>query len=136
MMAKFKTTPLELDDSIPKELSSLIENKWHYCLQMERDMRESTLARVMPDLSKGQITKASKKYASKFAPKYRAFSILQNQIEDVVKKSTQIWKVIYGLSTRMEKTEEQEEEKNEDEEESEKEENVEKDEENKATAEE
>ena len=29
MMEKFKTTPLELDDSIPKELSSLIENKWH-----------------------------------------------------------------------------------------------------------
>lgn len=27
MMEKFKTTPLELDDSIPKELSSLIENK-------------------------------------------------------------------------------------------------------------
>ena len=78
MMEKFKTTPLELDDSIPKDLSSLIENKWHYCLQMERDIRESTLARVMPDLRKGQITKASKKYASKFAPKYRAFSILQN----------------------------------------------------------
>ena len=134
MMAKFKTTPLELDDSIPKELNSLIENKWHYCLQMEKDIRESTLARVMPDLSKGQITKASKKYASKFAPKYRAFSILQNQIEDVVKKSTQIWKVIYGLSTKEEKVEEQEEDK--DEEENDKEEEVEKDEQDKATADE
>ncbi len=29
MMAKFKTTPLELDNSIPKELSSIVENKWH-----------------------------------------------------------------------------------------------------------
>ena len=36
MMTKLKTTPLELDDSIPKELSSLIENKWHYCLKMEK----------------------------------------------------------------------------------------------------
>ena len=33
-----------------------------------------------------------------FAPKYRAFSILQNNIEDIVKKSTQIWKLIYGLT--------------------------------------
>ena len=90
MMEKFKTTPLELDDSIPKELSSLIENKWHYCLKMEREIRESSLDCIMPDLSKGQITKANKKYAIKFAPKYRAFSIMQNQIEDVVKKSTQI----------------------------------------------
>lgn len=82
----------------------------------------------MPDLSKGQITKASKKYARKFVPKYRAFSILQNQIEDVVKKSTQIWKVIYGMSTRLEKDEEPEEEKNEEGEEveSDKEEDVEK----------
>ena len=39
-----------------------------------------------------------KKYAAKFTPKYRAFSILQNNIEDVFKKSTQIWKLIYGLT--------------------------------------
>jgi len=27
MMAKFKTTPLELENSMPKELSSIVENK-------------------------------------------------------------------------------------------------------------
>ena len=31
--------------------------------------------------------------------KYRAFKILQNNIEDVVKKSTQMWKIIYGFTT-------------------------------------
>ena len=36
MMAKFKKTPLELDNSMPKELNSLIENKWHHCLKLER----------------------------------------------------------------------------------------------------
>ena len=36
MMAKFKTTPVELDNSIPKYLYSIIENKWHYCLNMEK----------------------------------------------------------------------------------------------------
>ena len=75
MMAKFKTTPLELDNSIPKYLYSIIENKWHYCLNMEKEIRESTLARVMPELRKGQITKAIKKHGRKFSPKYRAFKI-------------------------------------------------------------
>ena len=76
MMAKFKTTPLELDNSMPKELSSIVENKWHYCLKMEKEIRESTLAHVMPKLTKVQITKENKKHGSKFAPKYRAFKIL------------------------------------------------------------
>ena len=40
MMAKFKTTPLELDNSMPKELYSLVENKWNYCLNLEKDIRE------------------------------------------------------------------------------------------------
>ena len=30
MMAKFKNTPLELDNTMPKELYSIVENKWHY----------------------------------------------------------------------------------------------------------
>ena len=53
MMAKFKTTPLELANTMPKELYSIVENKWHYCLNMEKEIRESTLAHVMPNLTKG-----------------------------------------------------------------------------------
>ena len=53
----------------------------------------------MPDLARGQITKANKKHSGKFTPKYRASSILQKKIEDVVSKSTKIWKLIYGLTT-------------------------------------
>ena len=98
MMAKFKNTPLELDNSMPKELYSIVENKWHYCLNMEKEIRESTLARVMPELTKGKISEENKKHGRKFSPKYRLFSILQNKIEDVVKKSTQMWKLIYGLT--------------------------------------
>lgn len=127
-MAKFKTTSLELDNSMPKELSSIVENKWHYCLDMEKEIRESTLAHVMPDLTKDQISKASKKHGSKFAPKYRAFNILHNKIKDVVKKSTQMWKLIYGLATIKEGQEDpfegrnyEEEVENEKEEEGEKE---------------
>ena len=82
-----------------KELYSIVENKWHYCLNMEKEIRESTLARVMPELNKGKIRKENKKHERKFAPKYRAFSILQNKIEDVVKKSTLMWRLIYGLTT-------------------------------------
>ena len=88
---------------------------------MEKEIRESTLAHVMPELTKFQITKANKKYGGIFSPKYRAFQILKNQIEDVVKKSTSIWKVIYGLKIVKEgeedpfegKDDEKEEEKEE-----------------------
>ena len=57
-MVEYKYTPLELDSTMSKELYKLVENKWHFCLQMEKEIRESTLARVFPDLTKGQITKA------------------------------------------------------------------------------
>ena len=53
----------------------------------------------MPELTRGQITKANKKHGNKFSPKYRAFNILQNKIEEVVNKSTRLWKSIYGLTT-------------------------------------
>ena len=99
IMEKFKNTPLEFDNAMPKDLYSIIENKWHYCLNMEKQIRESNLAQVMPELTRGQITKANKKHGNKFSPKYRVFSILQNNIEDVVNKSTKMWKLIYGLTT-------------------------------------
>ena len=51
MMAEYKNTPLELDNIMPKELYEIVENKWHYCLQMEKEIRESTLARVLSNLT-------------------------------------------------------------------------------------
>ena len=102
MMAEYKKTPLELDNTMPKELYKVVEDKWHYCLQMEKEIRETTLARVMPDLTKGQIKKANKKHNSKFSPKYRAFCILKNKIEDVVNKSTLLWKSIFNVTDNKE----------------------------------
>ena len=81
----------------------------------------------MPKLTKGQITKANKKYGGRFSPKYRAFQILKNQIEDV-KNSTLIWKVLCRLKTIKEGEEDPFEGKD-DEEEVEKEQNEEKQEE-------
>ena len=60
MMEKFKNTPLGLDNTMPKELYTIVENKWHYCLKVENKIRETTLAQVMPELTKGQITKENK----------------------------------------------------------------------------
>ena len=57
---------------------------------MEKEIRESTLAQVMLELTRGQIVKANKKHEGKFAPKYRAFCILQNKIEEVVNKPTKL----------------------------------------------
>ena len=64
-------------------------------MQTEKEIRESTLARLLPNLTKGQIAKANKRHNSKFSPKNRAFCILQNKIEDVVSESTKLWKSIY-----------------------------------------
>ena len=67
MMEKFKNTPLELDSSMPKDSYSIVENKWHYYLNMEKEIRESTLAQVMPELLRGKITKDNKKHGNKFS---------------------------------------------------------------------
>ena len=76
----------------------------------------------MPKLTREKITKANEKYGNQFASKYRAFSILQNQIEDVVKKSTQMWKLIYGFTTIKEGEEDPFEGRNNEEEDEDKEE--------------
>ena len=62
-MEKFKKTPLELDNSMPKELNSLIENEWHYCLNLEKQIRESTLVNLFLDLKNDQIMKKVQKYS-------------------------------------------------------------------------
>ena len=74
MMEKFKKTPLELDNLMPKELNSLIENKWHCYLNMEKKIRESTLENLIIDLKNVQIMKKVQKYSYRFQPKYRAFN--------------------------------------------------------------
>ena len=76
MMEKFNNTHLELDNSMPKELYTLVENRWHYCLNLEKEITESTLANIILELTKGQISKKTKKYGSRFQPKYKAFCIL------------------------------------------------------------
>ena len=68
-------------------------------MNLEKDIRESTLANRFLELTKGKITKKTKKYGSRFQPKYREFNILYNNIEDVVQRTTLIWKIIYGLVT-------------------------------------
>lgn len=62
---------------------------------MAKEIRESTLAILLPNLKKDQITNVVKRHNSRFTPKYREFFILQNKIEDVVNKSTRLWKVVY-----------------------------------------
>ena len=46
-------------------------------------------------MTKEQITKAVKRHNNRFTPKYKAFSILQNKIEEVVQRTTRSWKNLY-----------------------------------------
>lgn len=52
MMVEYKHTPLEMDSSLPKELYKIVEEKWHFCLQTKKEIRESTLARMLPNLTR------------------------------------------------------------------------------------
>ena len=36
MMSKFKNTPLEFDNTIPNGLYDIVEQKWHYYLNLEK----------------------------------------------------------------------------------------------------
>ena len=62
---------------------------------MEKEMRESTLASVLPNLKKEQISNAVKRHNKRFTPKYRAFVILQNKIEEIVQRTTRSWRNLY-----------------------------------------
>jgi hypothetical protein len=75
-MENFKKNPIEIANSLPKSLYDKVEQRWQYNLSTERNIRETTLARVIPDLDKYAMTKAINKYKGIFSPKYRAFNIL------------------------------------------------------------
>ena len=38
MMSKFKATTLEFSNSVPKSLYDIVEQKWHYCMNLERQI--------------------------------------------------------------------------------------------------
>ena len=44
---------------MPKELYAIVENKWHHCLNVEKYIRETTLAQVMSKLTRGKINKVT-----------------------------------------------------------------------------
>ena len=72
-----------------------MEDKWNFYLNAEKEIRESSLASLLPDLTKSQVVNVVKRHNNIFTPKYRAYSILQNKIEEVVQKSTRLWKMLY-----------------------------------------
>ena len=60
MMEIFKKAPIEISNSLSKSLQDKVELRWQYSLTTERNIRETTLARVMLELDKSEMTKANK----------------------------------------------------------------------------
>ena len=48
-------------------------------MNLERQIRETSLEQVMPKLTKAQIAKTMNKCVVRFTSKYKAFSILQKK---------------------------------------------------------
>ena len=99
---------------------------------MEKEMRESTLANILSNLTKEQVTQAIKWHNKRFTPKYRAFSILQNKIEEVLQRTTRAQKNLYKktedvykekVAAKLEERRKRREEKTEEEKKAEEEEN-------------
>ena len=90
---------VEIADSLANDLYDNVEKKWQYSLNTEIQIRETTLAQMMPELDREKMKKEIKKHVGKFSHKYRVFSILWNNKEDVVQKTTQFWKSLCGLTT-------------------------------------
>ena len=47
MMENFKMTLIEISNSLPKSLYDSVEKRWKYSLTTERNIRETTIPRVM-----------------------------------------------------------------------------------------
>ena len=54
----------------------------------------------MSKFRRKEIKQVVERYKGRFSPKYQAFNILRNKVEEVVTESKKIWKIIYGLSTK------------------------------------
>ena len=52
----------------------------------------------MPNLLDKEVKEALKKHEQVLTPKFNAFQILSNDIENVMQSSTNAWKNIYGLN--------------------------------------
>ena len=81
MMETFKKTPIKISNSLPQSLYDRVEKRWQYSLTTERNIRETTLARVILDLDKSEMTKAINKYKGRFSPKYRVLIFYRTKLE-------------------------------------------------------
>ena len=70
MMAIFKKTPIEIANQLPKSLQDRVEQRWQYNFTTEINIRETTLARVMPNLDKSEMINSINNYKGSFATKY------------------------------------------------------------------
>ena len=60
MMTTFKINSIQISNSPPKSLYDRVEHRWKYSLTTEINIRETTLARVMPNLDKSEMKETIK----------------------------------------------------------------------------
>ena len=94
MMIFFKYTPIKLGKSFHEELFNKIDNKLKHSLINKRQIRESTLAQIMPEFNKGYISLALREYTNKFVAKSRACLVKKNKIKNIVEARQIMWKKI------------------------------------------
>ena len=66
-------------------------------VKTEKYIGEKNLRTLMPNLSKKEIKEEIFKHERRWTPRFKAFQILSNKIEDVVQSTLKLWKSIFDI---------------------------------------
>lgn len=91
--------PIKVEKKIPIHLYNRLHKRREHESSVEKVIREGTLAKVMPDLSKEQKVTFLEKYMNPFVPKLIFFMIVQNKIEALVQHNELSWKNFFCFIT-------------------------------------
>ena len=83
-MKKWKYDPFGLKGHALENILKVVSHHMDNAKKIERDIREKTLRNLMPNLTNKEIKEAMSKHEDKNTPRFKAFQILSNKIEDVV----------------------------------------------------
>ena len=74
----------ESKNKIPIDLYNRLNRRWKQIIEEEKDIRNGTFAKVMPDMFQEHKDTFLDIYKNIFIPKFRIFMILQNKIEAII----------------------------------------------------
>ena len=76
-----------------------MDAKWKWALATQKQIRETTLAHVMPDLGKTHMSIALKDSVKKIMPRDRAYKVLKTKVPEVEEANIKFQKEVLRVLT-------------------------------------